>query len=57
MVFMAHGFGQRSNKLRLTKGAGADDSELMSRLLIDPIMGATGMRGNFVTFVKAEGRA
>jgi thiosulfate reductase/polysulfide reductase chain A len=54
-VFMAHGFGQRPHKLRLTQGAGADDSELMSRLLIDPIMGATGMRGNFVTFVKAEG--
>ena len=55
-VFMAHGFGQKSNKLRLAKGAGADDSELMSRLLIDPIMGATGMRGNFVTFVKAKGK-
>ncbi|MEN8179521.1 MAG: molybdopterin-dependent oxidoreductase [Pseudomonadota bacterium] len=54
-VFMAHGFGQRSNKMRLTHGAGADDSELMSRLLIDPIMGATGMRGNFVTFVKEQG--
>lgn len=53
-VFMAHGFGQRPHKLHLTQGTGADDSELMSRLLIDPIMGATGMRGNFVTFVKAE---
>ncbi|MEN8168568.1 MAG: molybdopterin-dependent oxidoreductase, partial [Pseudomonadota bacterium] len=56
-VFMAHGFGQRSPKMRLNHGAGADDSELMSRLLIDPIMGATGMRGNFVTFVQESGKA
>lgn len=56
-VFMAHGFGQRSKKMHLNYGVGADDSELMSRLLIDPIMGATGMRGNFVTFVKESGKA
>jgi thiosulfate reductase/polysulfide reductase chain A len=51
-VFMAHGFGHRSKKLQLTQGLGADDSDLMTNVLIDPIMGATGMRGNFVTFVK-----
>jgi thiosulfate reductase/polysulfide reductase chain A len=49
---MAHGFGHRSKKLQLTQGLGADDSDLMTNVLIDPIMGATGMRGNFVTFVK-----
>jgi thiosulfate reductase/polysulfide reductase chain A len=38
--------------MRLTSGAGADDSELMSNVKIDPIMGGTGMRGSFVTFVK-----
>ena len=51
-VFMAHGFGHRSKKLQLTQGLGADDSALMTNVLIDPIMGATGMRGNFVTFVR-----
>jgi thiosulfate reductase/polysulfide reductase chain A len=53
-VFMAHGFGGRSRKLHLTYGAGADDSELMTRILEDPIMGATGMRGNFVTLIKEQ---
>lgn len=51
-VFMAHGFGHRSRKLRLTHDVGADDSELMTRLKIDPLMGGTGMRGNFVTIIK-----
>jgi thiosulfate reductase/polysulfide reductase chain A len=51
-VFMAHGFGHSAKQLRLTNGLGADDSALMTNVLIDPIMGATGMRGNFVTFVK-----
>ena len=51
-VFMAHGFGRKSKRMRLAAGAGADDSELMSNIKIDPIMGGTGMRGSFVTFVK-----
>jgi len=51
-VFMAHGFGHRSRRLRLTRDLGADDSELMNNVKIDPIMGGTGMRGNFVTIVK-----
>ena len=51
-VFMAHGFGHKSKRLRLTAGAGADDSQLMTNIKVDPIMGGTGMRGNFVTFVK-----
>jgi thiosulfate reductase/polysulfide reductase chain A len=51
---MAHGFGHKSKRLRLTAGAGADDSELMTNVKIDPIMGGTGMRGNFVTFIKEQ---
>ena len=51
-VFMAHGFGHKSKRLRLTAGAGADDSELMTNIKVDPIMGGTVMRGNFVTFIK-----
>jgi thiosulfate reductase/polysulfide reductase chain A len=49
-VFMAHGFGHTAPGLRLTKGIGADDSALITRIAIDPIMGGTGMRNNFVTF-------
>ncbi len=55
-VFMAHGFGHKSKRLRLTAGVGADDSELMSNIKIDPIMGGTGMRANVVTFVKERAR-
>jgi len=51
-VFMAHGFGHKSKRLRLAAGVGADDTELMGNIKIDPIMGGTGMRANFVTFVK-----
>jgi thiosulfate reductase/polysulfide reductase chain A len=48
---MAHGFGHKSKRLRLTAGVGADDSALMTNIKVDPLMGGTGMRGNFVTFV------
>ena len=41
-----------SKRMRLTSGVGADDTALMTNVKIDPIMGATGMRANFVTFVK-----
>ena len=51
-VFMAHGFGHRSKRLKLTFGVGADDSSLMHNIKVDPLMGGTGMRANFVTFVK-----
>jgi len=53
-VFMAHGFGHTSKHLRLTQGVGASDAYLITNLLMDPIMGATGMRSNFVTFVQGE---
>ena len=49
-VFIVHGFGHTSKSLRLANGVGASDALLMSRVLVDPIMGGTGMRGNFVTF-------
>ena len=53
-VFLAHGFGHNAPGLRLAHGLGADDTALMSRVKVDPIMGGTGMRANFVTLV-AEG--
>jgi thiosulfate reductase/polysulfide reductase chain A len=51
-VFLPHGFGHQSKKLRLAGGVGADDAALMTNVKVDPIMGGTGMRSNFVTFVK-----
>jgi thiosulfate reductase/polysulfide reductase chain A len=49
-VYMVHGFGHTNKKLSRAYGKGASDSELITRVHVDPIMGGTGMRGNFVTF-------
>ncbi|MEZ4762684.1 MAG: hypothetical protein R3C26_05590 [Calditrichia bacterium] len=32
---------------------GANDNDLITKIKVDPIMGGTGMRGNFVTFERA----
>jgi len=50
-VYMVHGFGTTKKELTRAFAKGANDTELMSNVLIDPLMGGTGMRGNFVTFV------
>lgn len=49
-VYMVHGFGHTNGHLSRAYGKGASDSELITRVHVDPIMGGTGMRGNFVTF-------
>lgn len=49
-VYMIHGFGHNNKQLSRSHGKGASDAQLISRVMIDPIMGGTGMRGNFVTF-------
>jgi len=49
-VYIVHGFGNDNKKLSRAHGRGASDADLISRVHIDPIMGGTGMRGNFVTF-------
>ncbi|MCD6346161.1 MAG: molybdopterin-dependent oxidoreductase, partial [Bacteroidales bacterium] len=49
-VYMVHGFGHDQRKLTRCYGKGASDTNLISRVHVDPIMGGTGMRGNFVTF-------
>ena len=49
-VYMVHGFGHAEKKLTRSYGKGASDTELITNVLIDPIMGGTGMRGNSVTF-------
>lgn len=50
-VYIVHGFGHADKKLSRAYGKGASDSQLITRVLMDPIMGGTGMRGNFVTFL------
>jgi len=51
-VYMVHGFGHDNKKLTRTFGRGASDTQLITNVMVDPMMGGTGMRGNFVTFIK-----
>jgi len=53
-VYMVHGFGHRDKKLRLAYGRGANDSDLITNVMMDPLMGGTGMRGNFVTILTED---
>jgi len=55
-VYLVHGFGHTNKKLTRAYGRGASDSELVTKITMDPIMGGTGMRGNFVTFLKEDPR-
>ncbi|NOX48792.1 MAG: molybdopterin-dependent oxidoreductase [Chlorobi bacterium] len=50
-VYMVHGFGHKERRLSRSYGKGASDSELVTHVMTDPVMGGTGMRGNFVTFL------
>ncbi len=51
-VYMVHGFGRKDRRLERGFGQGADDNELLSDYVTDPVTGATGSQVNFVTFVK-----
>ncbi len=53
-VYMVHGFGHHDKKLSLAYGRGANDSDLITNVKVDPIMGGTGMRSNFVTFLTED---
>lgn len=50
-VYMVHGFGHDNDKLKRAFGKGINDTQLISKIAVDPIMGGTGMRGNFVTIL------
>ncbi len=52
-AYMAHGFGSGAKRMRLAYRKGASDTSLMSQVKVDPLMGGTGMRVNFVRPVKA----
>lgn len=47
-VYMAHGFGSGARGMRRAYRRGASDTSVMSRIKVDPLMGGTGMRVNFV---------
>lgn len=58
-VYMVHGFGHKQKEMKRCYGKGVSDTQLITKVLLDPVMGGTGMRGNFVTFRfnKEEGQA
>ncbi|MDM8159813.1 molybdopterin-dependent oxidoreductase [Labilibaculum sp. K2S] len=49
-VYMVHGFGHADKRMTRAFGKGVSDTQMITNVMIDPIMGGTGMRGNFVTF-------
>lgn len=51
-VYTTHGFGRTNKKMTRGFGAGMMDTEMMTNVKIDPIMGGTGMRSNFVKIHK-----
>lgn len=53
-VYVVHGYGHRAKGLSFAHARGIDDTELVTRYAVDPIMGGTGMNVNFVTFVRAS---
>ena len=55
-VYIVHGFGHHHKPLTYAFGRGVNDTELISNVMIDPVMGGTGMRGNFVTFIKENSK-
>jgi len=50
-VYMVHGFGHTDRRLSRAFKRGVADSDFITRVHVDPVMGGTGMRGNFVTFL------
>jgi thiosulfate reductase/polysulfide reductase chain A len=50
-IYMVHGFGHRQKQMKRCFDKGASDTQLITKVLTDPLMGGTGMRSNFVTFV------
>lgn len=54
-AYMVHGFGAQGQGLTKAYKKGASDARLITRVAVDPIMGATGMRVNFVRVLSATG--
>ncbi len=56
-VYMVHGFGSWSKKQRRAYGRGVSDNELLTKVRVDPIMGATGLSLNDVRLIPEEVRS
>ncbi len=56
-VYIVHGFGHTDKRLKRGYKKGADDAALMTNVPVDPIMGGTGLRANFVTFERVKALA
>lgn len=54
VAYTVHGFGAQSPSLKKAHQHGFSDTALMTRIAIDPLMGATGMRVNFVRLLPVE---
>ena len=52
-VYMVHGYGHESKGLKFARGRGADDTQLVTRPAIDPVMGGTGLNTSFVRIERA----
>jgi thiosulfate reductase/polysulfide reductase chain A len=48
-VYLVHGFGHTAKGLKRALGKGASDAQLVTRYVVDPLMGGTAMNVNFVT--------
>jgi thiosulfate reductase / polysulfide reductase chain A len=53
-VYIVHGFGHAQKKMKRCFGKGVSDTQMITKVLLDPLMGGTGMRSNFVTFVTED---
>jgi thiosulfate reductase / polysulfide reductase chain A len=51
-VYMVHGFGVHAKEMTRADNRGIGDEEMLTGYAVDPIMGGTGMRHNFVKIVK-----
>ncbi|MGE5601917.1 MAG: molybdopterin-containing oxidoreductase family protein [Nitrososphaerales archaeon] len=54
VAYTVHGFGPQAPGLRKAYQHGFSDTALMTRIAVDPLMGATGMRVNFVRVLAAD---
>ncbi|CAH2030974.1 molybdopterin-containing oxidoreductase family protein [Trichlorobacter ammonificans] len=52
VVYMYHGFGVHAKAMTRADNRGIADDDLITKSAVDPIMGGTSMRGNFVKIVK-----
>ena len=53
-VYMYHGFGHNNKKLSRAYGKGVSDTQMITQVAVDPLMGGTGLRGNFVKFLTED---